>query len=76
MRHTITVTIEIEADTKSRKQVVDELLGHITDLQDQQFHSCSVLPSGQEVGHKYCTLSVVSASDGKSTVTAGWAVPA
>ncbi len=74
MRHTITVTVEVEADTRSRKQVIDELLGHITDLQDQQFHSCDVLPSGQEVGHKYCTLSVAKATADKVTTTAGWAV--
>lgn len=73
MRHTITVTVEVEADTRSRKQVIDELLGHITDLQDQQFHSCTVLPSGQEVGRKECCLSVAKATADKVTVTAGWA---
>ena len=76
MRHTITVTIEVEADTRSRKQVIDELLGHITNLQDQQCHTCSVLPGGREVGHKYTTLSVASAQADGITTTAGLEVPA
>lgn len=73
MRHTITVTVEVEADTNDRAQIVDSVLGCLTDIQDQRFRSCEVLPGGIEDGHKECCLSVVWAeADGMKT-TAGWA---
>ena len=73
MKHTITVTISVEADTDNRALVIDELLGHITDLQDQQCHSCEVLPDHSEVDHKHCTLSVEFAESEGAKTTAGWA---
>lgn len=76
MRHTINLRVEVEADTSDRRQVVGELLTHITELQSQLCESCEVLPGGREVNHKRCTLSVASASADGATTTAGWAVPA
>ena len=74
VRHTITVTIEVEASTRSRKQVVSELLGLITDVQERECHSCDVAKDGREVNHKRCTISVASAEADGATTTAGWAV--
>lgn len=74
MKHTITVTISVEADTDNRALVIDELLGHITDLQNQQCSSCEVLPDMSETDHKHCTLSVEFAESEGARTTAGWAV--
>ena len=74
MRHTITLTVEIEADTADRRQVASELLNYITDMQDQVFSSAEVLPDGSEANRQECVLSVVHAEAEGQTITAGWAV--
>lgn len=74
MRHTITVTVEVEADTDNRAQVVSELLNYISDLQDQEFHSAEVLPDGSEQNKQACVLSVAHAEADAQTITPGWAV--
>ncbi len=74
MRHTITVTVEVEADTDNRAQVVRELLNFISDLENQEFHSAEVLPDGSERNQQVCVLSVAHAEADAQTVTPGWAV--
>lgn len=74
MRHTITLTVEIEADTADRRQVASELLNFISDMQDQSFSSAEVLPNGSEQNRKECTLSLVQAEAEGQTIAAGWAV--
>ena len=76
MRHTMTVTIDVEANTRSRKQVIDEVLGHITDMQAREFHTCEVTPGGKEVNHKRCTISVAFAEADGAKLEAGWSVAA
>jgi hypothetical protein len=75
MRHTFTFSVSVEADTANRPTVLDALLQHITDLQEQRFHSCEVLPGGREVCPRDCTLSVEYAEADEARSTAGWAVP-
>lgn len=73
MRHTITVTLEVEADTNDRAQIIDSVLGCLTDLQGQRFHSCDVLPGDIEDNIKECCLSVVWAEAEGMKTTAGLA---
>ena len=74
MRHTITVTVEVDSKTRNRAHVIDALISHITDLQGQEFNSCEVEPDGSETNQRACTLTVASAESEGQKSTAGWAV--
>lgn len=75
MRHTITITVEVESDDNaSREHVISELCGVLTNVQDETFRRCSVMPDGTETEHEVCTLSVGEARSEGVRVQAGWAV--
>ena len=74
MRHTITVTVEVESDCEDINQVADALLGHITDMQDQHHVNIVVEPGGSEWVDLDVTASVAKAEALGIKIEAGWAV--
>ncbi len=74
MRHTITVTVEVESDCENAKQVADALLGHITDAQDAHHVNSVVEPGGSEWVDLDVIYSVAKAEACGIKVEAGWAV--
>lgn len=74
MRHTITVTVEVESTSRSTKNVADALIGMLTNCQEERFESATVHPGGKQTQNYALTMSVVSADAMGTKSTAGWAV--